>query len=253
MRKKRNLRTLFSGFGNKSKLTAAEQAVQPSVTFPVDKYSKEDIEIKLRSIVDDDSEWGEDVPDEKECGRTRARDTPRDMPSSNETDSYSLVASSIPTSSSSSKALKHAFTFDQSDASMFSLPSRSRVDLFDPADARSILASEATPAFLRQLGQRSHADDSSSIANSSFSTRASAAGLFQSQTFEVTGTNLLYMTKDDSDGSVEHLGMHTVASTTMSSQYSFDVAHGFSRGVHSFFRSVFNPKITEGEEENDDE
>lgn len=244
--KKRNFKNLFSGFAQKAKQTPEEKPTQA----PESKASPENTEVGRD--FDDEEEWGCDVPDEKETERPEMVDFPRDMPPLNDIDGHSFAASSVPTNGSS-KALRKGHTFDQSDTSTSSFPSRADTDLFDPSDAKSILASEGSTSFGRQLGQTSLADDTVSIADSSFTTRASTSMFFQPQTFDLTGASLLGMTRDEGESNDIHGTKSTISSDYSYSYAHADVAHGFSSGVHSFFRSVFNPKIAEGDEEEEEE
>ena len=200
--------------------------------------------------VEDEEEWGEEIPDESSTNRSEVTESCRDGPRM--CDSYS-VTSSIPTNASS-KALRHVKTFDYSDASSFSLASRRSTDLYDPNDAESILASRIPSTLLRLRGPSKNGDDSSSVANSSVTTRGSASVLFHTHTFDLSAASMFGAPKDENETVSDRLGgssegTHNRKDSTDLSYDDAGMAHVFSQDVHSFFDRVFNHKIVEGEEE----
>lgn len=251
--KKRNFRSLFAGRGpSKSKVMDEGVVAIPGV----EKLLKEDapprdVDQPKELEHDDDEEWGEDVPDEESTKRSETLNSERDGP--RYWDSYS-VASSLPTNASST-ALRHVKTFDYSEASSFSLASHRSTDLYDPNDAESILASRIPPSLLRLRPPTRSGDDSISIANSSVTTSGSTSVLFQTHTFDLSGTSIFGARKGESESASDTMdessyGNHHVRKdSTDLTLHDAGMAHVFSQDVHSFFDRVFNKKIVEDEEE----
>eukprot|EP00977_Amphora_coffeiformis_P006418 scaffold1362_cov163-Amphora_coffeaeformis.AAC.21 len=255
--KKRSLRSLFSGRGlHKAKQSPEEIATVrgieklQSALPPEVLVGKEEEQEKQKDH--EEEEWGEDVlPEETEEVVHHKTGATRDKAPSCTWDTYSWAPSLAPTSASST-ALRYGKTFDQSEASSFSLASRGNQDLFDPKDAESILASVIPPSLLNRRRKHKH-DDNSSVANSSVSTRTSAAQLFKAHTFDLTGANIFGTptvndsgaesskdTSEESSGSI--LNMHP--------QGSLDFSYGqvFQYDMHSFLNRVFNPQLGDGDD-----
>lgn len=252
--KKRNFGSIFGRRRPSMSKASEEEAV---VAIPgVAKLLKED---EVPAVVDpveakeeeeDDEEWGED-PDEESTKRSGYIGNYRDLPRG--CDSYS-VTSSTPTDASS-KALRHGKTFDYSDAGSFSLASRRSTDLYDSNDAESILVKGIPPSLLCPSRSNKTGDDNYSVANSSVTTRGSASLLFQTATFDLSGTSMFGAPRgsetgsEDQGESFEENGDLKKDSTDASSVNGAGMAHAFSQDVHSFLGRVFSNKIVEGEEE----